>query len=127
MEPAPATTVIAPAPATTAMKAATTAAVGAAASATTVTAVLSERWVRSESKSRESDKSDKGSCKTKSTHNLSFPSTVAAYFDRENHGAARRGSGQILPPAHKNRAGAEPATIKDAHRLPIGGRSPRFY
>jgi hypothetical protein len=115
-----------PAPATTAMKAATTAAVGAAASATTVTAVLSERWVRSESKSRESGKSDEGSCKTKSTHGLSFPSTVA-YFDRENHGAARRGSGQILPPAYKNRAGAEPATIKDAHRLPIGGRSPRFY
>jgi hypothetical protein len=127
MEPAPATTVIAPAPTTTAVKAATTAAVGAAASTTTMTAVLSERWVRSESKSRERGKSDEGSCKTKSTHGLSFPSTVAAYFDRENHGAARRGSGQILPPAHKNRAGAEPATIKDAHRLPIGGRSPRFY
>lgn len=73
-----ATTVIASTPAT-AMKATTAAAVRASTSATaTVTAVLSERPTWCDGKSYGNSKSDERSRETKSTHNLSFPSTTVA-------------------------------------------------
>jgi hypothetical protein len=44
-----------------------------------VTAVLTECWIWRESKTYESRKRDQGSKKTKSAHNLSFPSSVEAH------------------------------------------------
>jgi hypothetical protein len=78
METPSTTAVEATAPATVETSSATTTAMEATAS-TTVTAVLGQRHIWCESQSCESRKRDKGFKQIKSVHNLSFPSTMAAY------------------------------------------------
>jgi len=90
-----------------------------------VTAVLTECWIWRESKTYESRKRDQGSKKTKSSHNLSVPSSVEAHRQSRSLRIGKALSNQIL--ADKQELPqtpllAETPATKDATPVPIVSR-----